>query len=63
MYKKIEQNQNTNQQPQRQLRPENAGKPLENKIAWAAAVGVHVVLALLFAFIKVGWREDIAEWV
>lgn len=44
--------------------PKPAGSDANNdKIAWGVAIGFHVLLAIVFAFLNVGWRYDIPEWV
>lgn len=35
----------------------------ENSIAWGTAIGIHAALLLLFAFLNVGWRYDLPEWI
>jgi len=47
---------------------ENTAKHAEagsgyDKIAWATAIGIHLLMAFVFAFVNVGWRYDIPEWV
>jgi hypothetical protein len=32
-------------------------------IGWTVAVGLHLLLLLIAAFLNIGWRYDIPEWV
>ena len=57
------QTEKSTKKPEHPARSKSQALPSENKIAWAAAVGAHVLLVLIFALINVGWRYDIPEWI
>ena len=43
--------------------PAAANERRSQIIGWSVAVGLHLLLLLIAAFLNIGWRYDIPEWV